>query len=392
MINLNPNLKNLKKNYLFVDIQNKTEQYAKENPDAKIIKMGIGDVTLPLCDVVVDAMKQASDEMGKAETFRGYGPYEGYEFLRQAIAEKYEDFGVKISADEVYVSDGSKSDCANILDIFSPNSEVLITDPVYPVYLDSSVMMGNKVNFVKASKENNFSPEPEGKADIIYLCSPNNPTGAVFSRQALKRWVDYALENGSIIIFDTAYEAFIEDENLPHSIFEIEGAKKCAVELASFSKAAGFTGIRCAYMVIPSELEVSGKNLGKTWLRRQAIKFNGVSYVTQKAALASLTPEGKEQTAKAVRYYKRNAKIISEVFTELGLFNIGSDNSPYIWALAPNGMTSWEFFDYLLKEANIVCTPGSGFGSAGEGFVRLSAFNSYENTLIAAERLKKLKF
>lgn len=392
MIKLNPNLKNLKKNYLFVDIQKKTDKFISENPDAEIIKMGIGDVTLPLCETVVQAMKKAAEEMGNKETFRGYGPYEGYEFLKEAISEKYKSFGAEIEPGEVYVSDGSKNDVANVLDIFAKGSEVLITDPVYPVYLDSNVMAGNSVKYAEATKDNDFLPMPSEKSDIIYLCSPNNPTGAVYTKEQLKKWVDFATENGSLIIFDAAYEAFIEDENLPHSIFEIEGAEKCAVELSSFSKAAGFTGVRCAYMIIPNELEISGEKLGDVWLRRQSIKFNGVSYVTQAAAFASLSEKGKEETAKAVKYYKENAKIIAKVMTELGLYNIGSENSPYIWVKAPNGMTSWEFFDYLLKEANIVCTPGSGFGPSGEGFVRISSFNSRENTLIAAERLKKLKF
>lgn len=392
MIKLNPNLKNLKKNYLFVDIQKKTDKFISENPDAEIIKMGIGDVTLPLCETVVQAMKKAAEEMGNKETFRGYGPYEGYEFLKEAISEKYKSFGAEIEPSEVYVSDGSKNDVANILDIFAKGSEVLITDPVYPVYLDSNVMAGNSVKYAEATKDNDFLPMPSEKSDIIYLCSPNNPTGAVYTKKQLKKWVDFATENGSLIIFDAAYEAFIEDENLPHSIFEIEGAEKCAVEFSSFSKAAGFTGVRCAYMIIPNELKISGEKLGDVWLRRQSIKFNGVSYVTQAAAFASLSEKGKEETAKAVKYYKENAKIIAKVMTELGLYNIGSENSPYIWVKAPNSMTSWEFFDYLLKEANIVCTPGSGFGPSGEGFVRISSFNSRENTLIAAERLKKLKF
>ena len=394
MIKLNSNIKNLKKNYLFVDIEKKTKNYLLNNPNAEIIKMGIGDVTLPLCDVVVNAMKEASDEMGKKETFRGYGPYDGYDFLKEAISRKYKDLNLNIKPQEIYVSDGSKSDVANILDIFSDNLQVLITDPVYPVYLDSNIMYGNNVNFVKASEKNDFIalPDENIKADIIYICSPNNPTGSVYTKEALKNWVQYANKNGSLIIFDAAYEAFIEDKNLPHSIFEIEGARSCAVELCSFSKAAGFTGIRCAYLVIPDELEVSGKKLGDVWLRRQSIKFNGISYVTQKAAAASLSEEGKKETLKAIEYYKRNAKVISDCMTNLGLYNVGSKNSPYVWVKTPNNMTSWEFFDYLLEKANIVCTPGSGFGESGEGFVRLSAFNSYENTLIAKERFEKLKF
>lgn len=394
MIKINSNIKNLKKNYLFVDIEKKTKDYLLKNPDAKIIKMGIGDVTLPLCSVVVNAMKESSDEMGQKETFRGYGPYDGYDFLKEAISLKYKESNIDIKAKEIYVSDGSKNDVANILDIFSDNLQVLITDPVYPVYLDSNIMRGNNINFVKSNKENNFTalPNENIKADLIYICSPNNPTGSVYTKEALKKWVKYANENESLIIFDAAYEAFIEDENLPHSIFEIEGAKSCAVELRSFSKAAGFTGIRCAYLVIPDELEVSGQKLGDIWLRRQSIKFNGISYITQKAAAASLTKEGRKETKKAIEYYKRNAKIISDCMTKLGLYNVGANNSPYVWVKTPNNMTSWEFFDYLLEKVNIVCTPGSGFGECGEGFVRLSAFNSYENTLIAKQRFEKLKF
>ncbi len=394
MVKLNANLKNLKKNYLFVDIQNKAKDYISKNPAAQLISMGIGDVTLPLSPVITKAMQDASREMNDAKNFRGYGPYEGYNFLREAISKKYLDYGVEVKAEEIYVSDGAKSDAANILDVLSSESTVLITDPVYPVYLDASVMSGHKIHYVSATEDNEFLPLPEEnlKADIIYICSPNNPTGAVYNRAQLKRWVDFANINESLIIFDAAYEAFIESSDLPHSIFEIEGSRKCAIELCSFSKSAGFTGIRCAYMVIPKELKVGSENLGEVWLRRQSIKFNGVSYITQKAALAALSPEGKEETLKCVRYYKRNARILSEAIKELGFWYTGGENSPYIWFKGPQGMKSWELFDYLLEKANIVSTPGSGFGSNGEGFIRLSSFGSYENTLCAAQRLKSIKF
>ncbi len=394
MVKLNANLKNLKKNYLFVDVQNKTKEYISENPNARLISMGIGDVTLPLSPVITKAMQDAATEMSDSKTFHGYGPYEGYEFLREAISKKYLDYGVKIKSEEVYVSDGAKSDSANILDILSPDSTVLITDPVYPVYLDSSIMGGYKIKYVDANKDNGFLPLPyEGlKADIIYLCSPNNPTGAVYNKTQLKKWVDFANDNNSLIIFDAAYEAFIEGNDLPHSIFEIEGSRKCAVELCSFSKSAGFTGIRCAYAVIPEELKVGSESLGKVWLRRQSIKFNGVSYITQKAALASLSPEGREETLKCINYYKRNARVLSGAIEKLGFWYTGGENSPYIWFKGPQGMNSWELFDCLLKKANIVSTPGSGFGSNGEGFIRLSSFGSYENTLCAAQRLSGLKF
>lgn len=394
MIKLNTNLKNLKKNYLFVDIQRKTKEYISKNSNAQLISMGIGDVTLPLSPVVTKAMQDSAREMNYAKTFHGYGPYEGYDFLREAISRKYLDYGVEVKAEEIYVSDGAKSDAANILDIFSEESQVLITDPVYPVYLDASIMRGNKVYYVNATKDNNFLPLPEEnlKADIIYICSPNNPTGAVYSKSQLKKWIDFANVNESLIIFDAAYEAFIEGFDLPHSIFEIEGARKCAIELCSFSKSAGFTGIRCAYTVIPKELKVGSDKLGEVWLRRQSIKFNGVSYITQKAALAALSLEGNEETLKYVKYYKRNAKILSDAIERLGFWYTGGENSPYIWFKGPTGMNSWELFDYLLEKANIVSTPGSGFGKNGEGFIRLSSFGSYESTLCAAQRLKHIRF
>ena len=394
MIKLNSNISKLKKNYLFVDIARKTQEYISKNPNADLIRMGIGDVTLPLSKVVVDAMKEASDEMSNSSTFKGYGPHEGYEFLREAISNRYKALGVDIKPNEIYVSDGAKSDAANILDIFADNSTVLISDPVYPVYQDSNVIHGNTVKYMQATEENGFLPLPDEslKADIICICSPNNPTGAVYSREQLKKWVDFALENKSIIIFDAAYEAFIDDPNLPHSIFEIDGAKKCAIELCSFSKSAGFTGIRCAYTVISNELEIDGVSIGSAWLRRQSIKFNGVSYVTQKAALASLSEEGIRQNLESIKYYKKNAKILAQAMDKLGFWYTGGKNAPYLWIKCPNNMKSWDMFDYLLEKCNIICTPGSGFGENGEGFIRLSSFGSYENTLRAVERLKNTKF
>ena len=389
---LNPNFKNLKKNYLFVEVQNRLKRYLENHPNAQLIKLGIGDVTLPLGKTIVKAMHEACDEMLKAESFRGYGPYEGYDFLKKAISDKYLDFNVNLKPEEVYISDGTKNDAANILDMFNVPSNVLIFDPVYPVYLDSNTLIGNNISFISATKENNFLPFPSNeKADIIYICSPNNPTGAAYDRNQLKIWVDFALQNESLIIFDSAYESFIEDPNVPHSIFEIEGAKNCAIECCSFSKSAGFTGIRCAYTIIPDELKVGGQSVGKLWLRRQSIKFNGVSYITQRAAEASLSKEGKLETQQHINYYKKNVEILSSCINDLGLWHTSSKNSPYVWIEAPNKMSSWEFFDLLLEKANIISTPGSGFGTCGEGFIRLSSFGSYENTLLAKEKLKKLK-
>lgn len=394
MINLNENFNKLKKNYLFAEISKRTEEYKAQNPGADIIKLGIGDVTLPLSDCVLNAMHRAVDEMGDANTFRGYGPYEGYEFLRTAISKSYLKFGINIQPDEVYVSDGAKSDTANILEIFSPDGNVLIPNPTYPVYVDSSVLSGRNICYIDATESNNFLPLPDYsvKASIVYLCSPNNPTGAVYNKQQLKKWVDYALENRAIILFDAAYEAFIEDPDLPHSIFEIEGAKNCAIEICSFSKGAGFTGIRCGYVTIPNSLKVDGKNIGDMWLRRQSIKFNGTSYITQRGAEAALSKEGAEQNLKNIRYYKENAKMLSDTLKSLNIWHIGGKNSPYIWLKCPNNMDSWKFFDILLNEANIVGTPGSGFGSNGEGFFRLSSFGKKEDVRKAIERIKKLNF
>lgn len=390
-IKVNENFFNVKKNYLFSEIAKRVNAYSAEHKDAKIVRLGIGDVTLPLSPVVVEAMKKAADEMGNAATFRGYAPEYGYDFLREAIAEYYKKFPVDLSAEEIFVSDGAKSDVGNIVDILGDN-EILIPDPVYPVYLDSNIMSGRKVSFLKGSRENGFLPLPDGveeKPYVIYLCSPNNPTGAVYSREGLKKWIDFANKTGSLIIFDSAYEAFISGD-YPHTIYEIEGAKSCAVEICSFSKTAGFTGTRCAWSVFPDELTVGENKLSFLWSRRQATKFNGVPYVVQRAAEAALSPEGQAQCREAIAYYMENARIIGEVLKEKGIELTGGENSPYLWLKCPNGMKSWEFFDFLLQNAQVVGTPGAGFGDAGEGYFRLTSFGSRESTLEAADRLRKL--
>ena len=390
-IKINENYFNVKKNYLFSEIAKRVNAYKAANPDADIIRLGIGDVTLPLSPVVVEAMKKAADEMGDAATFRGYAPEYGYDFLREKIAEYYKKFPVNLSAEEIFVSDGAKSDVGNIVDILGDN-EILIPDPVYPVYLDSNIMSGHKVKFIAGNRENGFLPMPDGierRPYVIYLCSPNNPTGAVYSRDALKKWIDFANETGSLIIFDSAYEAFISGD-YPHSVYEIEGSKTCAVEICSFSKTAGFTGTRCAWSVFPDELTVGENKLSFLWSRRQATKFNGVPYVVQRAAEAALSDEGQKQCRESIAYYMENARIIAAVLKEKGIYFTGGENSPYLWLECPNGMTSWEFFDFLLEKAQIVGTPGAGFGDAGEGYFRLTSFGSRESTLKAAERLKKL--
>ena len=390
-IKVNENFFNVKKNYLFSEIAKRVSAYSAEHPEAKIVRLGIGDVTLPLSPVVVEAMKKAADEMGDAATFRGYAPEYGYDFLRGAIAEYYKKFPVDLSAEEIFVSDGAKSDVGNIVDILGDN-EILIPDPVYPVYLDSNIMSGRKVSFLKGNHKNGFLPLPDGVAEkpyVIYLCSPNNPTGAVYNRDGLKKWIDFANKTGSLIIFDSAYEAFISGD-YPHSIYEIEGARSCAVEICSFSKTAGFTGTRCAWSVFPDELTVGENKLSYLWSRRQATKFNGVPYVVQRAAEAALSAEGQAQCREAIAYYMENARIIGEVLKKKGIEFTGGENSPYLWLKCPNGMGSWEFFDFLLNNAQVVGTPGAGFGEAGEGYFRLTSFGSRESTLEAAERLNKL--
>lgn len=390
-IKINENYFNVKKNYLFSEIAKRVNAYKAANPDADIIRLGIGDVTLPLSPVVVEAMKKAADEMGDAATFRGYAPEYGYDFLREKIAEYYKKFPVNLSAEEIFVSDGAKSDVGNIVDILGDN-EILIPDPVYPVYLDSNIMSGHKVKFIAGNRENGFLPMPDGierRPYVIYLCSPNNPTGAVYGRDALKKWIDFANETGSLIIFDSAYEAFISGD-YPHSVYEIEGSKTCTVEICSFSKTAGFTGTRCAWSVFPDELTVGENKLSFLWSRRQATKFNGVPYVVQRAAEAALSDEGQKQCRESIAYYMENARIIAAVLKEKGIYFTGGENSPYLWLECPNGKTSWEFFDFLLEKGQIVGTPGAGFGDAGEGYFRLTSFGSRESTLKAAERLKKL--
>ena len=387
---INENYKNLEESYLFSTIAKKVDEYTKAHPEAKVIKMGIGDVTLPICQKAADAFAKAAMEQGKAATFHGYGPEQGYDFLRVAVQKYYASFQVEVAAEDIFISDGAKSDVGNILDLFDADNTVLIPDPVYPVYMDTNVMAGRKIVFMDANVENGFLPmPPKGqKADIIYLCSPNNPTGGVYNREQLKEWIDYANEQDAILLFDAAYESFVADPALPRSIFEIEGAKTCAIEFCSFSKMAGFTGTRCGWTVVPTAL-ADGK-LNKMWLRRQTTKFNGVPYIVQKGAAACFTEEGMKQIKETLGYYKQNAKVLSETLDELGIWYTGGKSSPYLWLKCPNGMDSWTFFDYLLENANVVGTPGAGFGKNGDGFFRLTAFGDQKRTLEAAERLKKL--
>ncbi len=391
-IKVNENFSRVKESYLFSEIGKKVRAYQAAHPDKAVIRLGIGDVTLPLAPVVVDAMKKAVEEMGVKETFRGYPPEYGHTFLREAIAAYYARKGIKVAADDVFVSDGAKSDVGNIVDILGRNT-VLIPSPVYPVYMDSNLMSGNRIELLEAGEADGFLGTPDvldGETYVIYICSPNNPTGAVYDRAGLKAWVDYALTSGSLIIFDSAYEAFIKGD-YPHSIYEIEGAEKCAIEICSFSKMAGFTGTRCAWTVVPETLTTEeGFNLKKMWARRQATKFNGVSYPVQRGAEAALTQEGVKQCAALVDYYMENAKIISEMLTKKGVWHTGGVSSPYIWLKCPNGMSSWEFFDLLLEKVQVVGTPGEGFGEAGEGFFRLTAFGSRENTIEATKRLESI--
>lgn len=386
----NTNYQNIADSYLFSTVAKKVNEFAAKYPDKKIIKLGIGDVTLPLCKEVVKALKNASEEMGIKESFHGYGPEQGYEFLKTKLQKYYETHGVNLDNDEIFISDGAKSDLGNILDLFAVDNTVLVPDPVYPVYVDTNIMAGRKVVYIDANADNNFLPLPDKsiKADIIYICSPNNPTGAVYNKEQLKAWVDYAKENKSVILFDAAYECFITDEELPRSIFEIEGAKSCAIEFCSFSKMAGFTGTRCGWTVVPKELE--NGLLNKMWLRRQTTKFNGVPYIVQRGAEAVFSEVGQKEIQENLNYYKENAKIISDVLTKHNIWHIGGQHSPYIWLKCPNNMKSWEFFDYLLENIQVVGTPGSGFGRNGEGYFRLTSFGSRENTKEAVERMDKL--
>lgn len=386
----NTNYQNIADSYLFSTVAKKVNEFAAKYPDKKIIKLGIGDVTLPLCKEVVKALKNASEEMGIKESFHGYGPEQGYEFLKTKLQKYYETNGVNLDNDEIFISDGAKSDLGNILDLFAVDNTVLVPDPVYPVYVDTNIMAGRKVVYIDANADNNFLPLPDKsiKADIIYICSPNNPTGAVYNKEQLKAWVDYAKENKSVILFDAAYECFITDEELPRSIFEIEGAKSCAIEFCSFSKMAGFTGTRCGWTVVPKELE--NGLLNKMWLRRQTTKFNGVPYIVQRGAEAVFSEVGQKEIQENLNYYKENAKIISDVLKKHNIWHIGGQHSPYIWLKCPNNMKSWEFFDYLLENIQVVGTPGSGFGRNGEGYFRLTSFGSRENTKEAVERMDKL--
>lgn len=392
---INKNYENLKNNYLFSTVAEKVRAYSEAHPDADVIKLGIGDVTKPLAKSVVAALHAAVDENAKAETFMGYGPEQGYGFLREALSGYYEKLGAKIDADEIFVSDGAKSDIANILDIFDKNCHVVIPDPVYPVYLDTNVMDGRKVSFLNANQGNNFLPMPEDLAtnasvDIIYLCSPNNPTGACYNKEQLKTWVDFANKQDAVIFFDSAYEVFVNDPELPRTIFAIPGARTCAIEIASLSKTAGFTGTRCSYTVVPKELVRDGQSLKDMWFRRQSTKFNGTPYIVQKAAEAVFTDEGYAEIMENIHGYQENAKIITDTLDELGIYYTGGHYSPYVWLKCPNNMSSWEFFDFLLEKAQVVGTPGEGFGKNGEGFFRLTAFNTPERTREAMDRLKRI--
>ncbi len=388
----NSNFNDIAENYLFAEVAKRAAEYSKNHPDKKVLKLGIGDVTLPLVPEVINALHAGVEDMSKAETFKGYGPYEGYGFLRESILDYYKSCGVELALDEIFVSDGAKSDLGNILDIFSKDNTVLVPDPVYPVYVDTNLMAGRKIIFANANGANGFLPMPDYKvnADIIYICSPNNPTGAAYTKAQLKEWVDYANKKNAVILYDAAYECFIEDENLARSVYQIEGAKTCAIEFCSFSKIAGFTGTRCGYTIVPKTLEKDGFSANKMWLRRQATKFNGVPYIVQKGAAAVFTEQGRKEINQNIAYYKNNAKIIAECMDELGIWYTGGKNSPYIWLKCPNNMKSWEFFDFLLNNAQVVGTPGAGFGNNGEGYFRLTAFGSEAVTREAVARIKSV--
>lgn len=392
IMKLNTNYLNVNDSYLFSTIAKKVAAYQQAHPDKTVLRLGIGDVTLPLAPAVISALHSAVDEMANKDTFRGYGPEQGYGFLKDSIAAYYKERGVQLAGDEIFISDGAKSDLGNILDLFSQDNVVLVPDPVYPVYVDTNVMAGRKIIYADANEANGFLPMPDYSvdADLIYICSPNNPTGAAYTVAQLKEWVDYATKKGAIILYDAAYECFVESEGLARSIYQVEGAKNCAIEFCSFSKMAGFTGTRCGYTVVPEAIEKDGLSVNKMWLRRQTTKFNGVPYIVQRGAAAVFTKEGREQISKNLDYYRANAKVIAEGLKELGIWFTGGENSPYIWLKCPNGMKSWEFFDYLLENAQVVGTPGAGFGVNGEGFFRLTAFGSAEVTKEAVERIKKL--
>lgn len=392
MIRPNMHYSELKDSYLFYNIAQKTKAYVEQHPGVKLLRMGIGDVSLPLCDAVIEALHEAVDDQASKDSFHGYMPEYGATFLRETIAKYYENRGVFLSSDEVFVSSGASDELGDILDLFDRSSSALVIEPAYPAYVDANVMAGRKIVHLASGEENGFLPEPseEIKADLLYICSPNNPTGAVFSRNQLQAWVDFANENDSIILFDAAYEAFIEDETLPHSIYELDGAKTCAIEICSLSKTAGFTGTRLGYTVIPKALNRNGMNLNEMWVRNRTTKTNGVSYIIQKGGAAVFTEEGQMQIHENIQIYKNNAKVLMEALDKLGIWYCGGKNAPYIWMKCSNGMGSWDFFDYLLYEIQVVGTPGEGFGACGEGYFRFSTFGSPEDTKEAAERLVKL--
>ena len=397
MPKLNEHYQDLKESYLFAEISHRVAAYEAEHPDSKIIRLGIGDVTLPLGDLTIKGLHEGVDAMASAETFKGYGPEQGYGFLRDAISAYYARNGVSVDAADIFISDGAKSDTGNISELFDNDNVILIPDPVYPVYVDSNIMNGKNVTYLSGNAENNFlpMPDPSVHADIIYLCSPNNPTGAVYNKEQLKEWVDYALANNAVILFDSAYEAFISDPELPRSIYAIEGAKKCAIEFCSLSKTAGFTGTRCGYTVVPRELVFTASNgqemsLHAMWNRRQSTKFNGTSYIIQKGAAAVFTEEGMAQCRENIAYYQENARIIADTLKRRNIRFFGGVHSPYIWFECPDGMESWEFFDYLLNNAQVVGTPGAGFGENGKNYFRLTSFNNHENTIAAMKRFEHL--
>lgn len=398
MPKLNENYLNLKESYLFAEINHRVKAYQEANPDKKIIRLGIGDVTLPIGSKMIEQLHEGVDAMASSDTFKGYGPEQGYDFLRNAIVDYYKRNGVDcIEPDEVFVSDGAKSDTGNITDLFAQDNVILIPDPVYPVYVDTNIMNGRNITYIDANAENNFLPMPDHNfhADVIYICSPNNPTSAAYNREQLKEWVDYALANDAIILYDSAYECFITDETLPRSIFAIEGARKCAIEFCSLSKTAGFTGTRCGYTIVPKDLKFAASNgkemsLNAMWNRRQTTKFNGVSYIVQKGAAAAFSVEGMAQCKANIKYYQENAKIIAEGLAKKNIRYFGGVNSPYIWFECPNNMESWDFFDYLLKNAQVVGTPGAGFGKNGHNFFRLTSFGNRENTIEAMNRIDQL--
>ena len=397
MPKLNENYLNLKQSYLFSEIAHRVAAYQEKNPDKKIIRLGIGDVTRPIGSSVIKALHEGVDAQGNAATFKGYGPEQGYDFLRNAVVNYYAENGVSIDAGEVFISDGAKSDTGNITDLFAQDNVILIPDPVYPVYVDTNIMNGRNITYISANAENNFlpMPDPAQHADIIYICSPNNPTGAAYNKEQLKVWVDYALANDAIILYDSAYECFITDETLPRSIFASEGAKKCAIEFCSLSKTAGFTGTRCGYTIVPKDLKFAASNgtemsLNAMWNRRQTTKFNGVSYIVQKGAAEVFSKEGMAQCRANIAYYQENARIIADCMEKNNIRYFGGINSPYVWFECPMGMESWEFFDYMLNNIQVVGTPGAGFGDNGKYFFRLTAFGTKENTIEAMERFDKM--